>query len=165
MKLSTKILSGVVLLLLLALLAPLFLKGSDGKPIKLSDWVPNKDRMLGMARQAAKAGDELATDSMQSLGQLTDTAGSSSMQAEVEAAPDTLKASSGKMYKWQDENGRWHFSSQKPMETGNVALEDLPDVENVMDAPVDGEGDDSMMDVDFAKMLEKVQRAAADRDR
>ena len=46
------------------------------------------------------------------------------------------------MYKWQDEQGRWHFSNQKPVTTTQVSMEQLPEVENVMEAPVN-KGDNS----------------------
>ena len=66
----------------------------------------------------------------------------SQLPALPESAPTTLSASSGKMYKWQDEKGRWHFSYQKPAAMTRVSVEELPEVENVIEAPVN-KGDNS----------------------
>jgi hypothetical protein len=40
------------------------------------------------------------------------------------------------MYKWQDEKVSWHFSTEKPPANQSVAVEKLPDIENVMEPPV-----------------------------
>jgi hypothetical protein len=52
-------------------------------------------------------------------------------------------ATSGKLYKWQDENDRWHFSAEPPAELssgkGSIEASTMPELENVIPAP-SGEG-------------------------
>ena len=156
MKLYIKLLLAAVVLL--AVVVPLFLTGPGGKPVmNVADWFPDADGVIGMVRQGADAGKALVSDSVDSLpGKEDDSA------EEVARAPARLASESGKMYKWQDAQGRWHFSSEKPTETTAVSLESLPDVENVMDAPVDKDDKGSMMNP--GEILEKLQRMAAERD-
>ena len=94
-------------LLIIACIAPLFIKGPDGEPIMtLDDWriyLP------------------------QSLDDLVPGA-SNEMEQAVPSAPTTV-------YKWQDENGQWHFSNTPP-ETGIAEELELSGDINVMDAYV-----------------------------
>ncbi len=138
MKKFTKLLIFIVVLLGLAL--PMFLKGPDGKPIMaLSDWVPDVDQqVLDM--------DKLGS----SLEQLTSGAGGESPftapQTADEPSTKVVAAKSGsgsRMYKWQDEKGRWHFSSEKPPQHIQAAEEELPEMENLMEAPVKAEENSS----------------------
>lgn len=139
MKKFTKMLIFIVVLLGLAL--PMFLKGPNGKPImSLSDWVPTVD-------QQALDMDKLSN----SLEQLTSggAAGESPFAAsqtagEAPAKVVAAKAASGsRMYKWQDEKGRWHFSSERPPQHIQAAEEELPEMENLMEAPVKAEENSS----------------------
>lgn len=150
---------------------PLVLKGPDGTPVmNVSDWMPNTDRVIGLARQAAQKGQDFAQGSVgaQAGPESLASGKESATRADIDAAPSQLAANSGKMYKWQDEYGHWHFSSQKPADSQTASLEDLPDVENVMEAPVDKDSKGSMMGIpglgDAGDVLEKFQRMAAKRD-
>lgn len=73
-------------LLIIACIAPLFIKGPDGEPImSLDDWsmeLPDAARQL--------MGESLPTSPVSNDGP---------------TAPTTV-------YRWQDENGQWHFSNQ-----------------------------------------------------
>lgn len=110
MKASTKLL--LVILCMMVFVVPLMIKGPTGKPMMtLSDWLPDVSE---------------AVDQVKSLER----------GLAIEQQPARLSANSGKMYKWQDEKGAWHFSEEKPLDTSNVVIEKLSDVENVMEAPI-----------------------------
>jgi hypothetical protein len=101
----------LALLLLGGFVLPMLITGPDGRPLMTpQDWLPD----LGQSKAELQ-------------GQLT----ANDYQAE------RLAASTGKMYKWQDDKGQWHFSEQKPSDAVIIAVEQLPDVENVMDSPSD----------------------------
>ncbi len=175
-----KLLLGVVVLF--AVVVPMFLKGPDGRPIlDPTEWLPDDERVSGYLREAGRAAKDLAGDSARSLSdrQTGDDSDASRVRevreqeqsgAETlsEDAPTRLTGDSGKMYKWQDAQGRWHFSNEKPTHSEGVAMDDLPQVENVMEAPVDRESEGSMMGLpgvgDAGEILEKVRRMAAERD-
>ncbi|MDA0979200.1 MAG: DUF4124 domain-containing protein [Proteobacteria bacterium] len=93
-------------LLIIACLAPLFLKGPDGEPVMtLDDWKPD------------------VSDSFDGL--LDKLAPGQAGPAES-AAPD-------RVYKWQDETGVWHFSSERPENNAAEELVLTGDI-NLMDA-------------------------------
>lgn len=131
----------IMLLLLLALGLPMLIKGPDGRPIMtVNDWVPELDKLVidthavsdtvESLQSAAKGiGSDRITASAVSADQ-------SAQQGLTEADPNRLSRGSGKMYKWQDDSGQWHFSSEKPKTSQQASIEDLPDVENVMEPPV-----------------------------
>ena len=51
---------------------------------------------------------------------------------------EPIKPKSGDaVYKWQDEQGRWHFSSEQPADVDRVEREHLPELENVIPPPSD----------------------------
>lgn len=105
----------LLILLVLGALLPLFIRGPDGRPImSFADWVPNWGASTPSATLSSDAD-----------------------------APARLSSDSGKMYKWQDAQGRWHFSEEKPLDQSTAAVESLPDVQNVMDAPVAGRSNSS----------------------
>lgn len=171
MKVYVKVLLTVVVLF--AVIGPLLIKGKDGKPIMdLGDWFPYGDVVMGKLREWQRSGGEFADKLDISLpgeaGPVSQEAQDEQQREQVAKAPNRLSSDSKKMYKWQDENGRWHFSSDKPMDLQRVSIEDLPDVENVMEPPVEGEDEESIMGIpgmDPAKVLEKLQRVAAERDK
>ena len=76
-------------LLIIACIAPLFIKGPDGEPIMtLDDWkieVPDqiKDLVKGLSRGTKKSLPDEGKESLQ-------------------------------VYKWQDDEGQWHFSNAPP---------------------------------------------------
>ncbi|MEE8058843.1 MAG: DUF4124 domain-containing protein [Pseudomonadales bacterium] len=144
------------LFLLFAVGLPLVIKGPNGRPIiSFGDWMPNSaalDQVLGQLRlvsdKAGKGVERVAEQTVDSLSELVETPSVSTTvkqslsSEELAKSPIVFSSSSGKMYKWQDTNGRWHFSSEKPMAVDKVSVEALPDVENVMDTPIT-EGENS----------------------
>jgi len=49
---------------------------------------------------------------------------------------ESIKPNSGDgVYKWQDKQGRWHFSSEQPANGAPAELEHLPELENVIPPP------------------------------
>lgn len=97
-----KLLIGV---LIIACIAPLFIKGPDGEPIMtFDDW---------------------SIDLPDSIDELLSTGNTEPADPE-QSQPTTV-------YKWQDENGQWHFSSTPPdLETAETM--ELDGNINIMDA-------------------------------
>ncbi len=99
-----KLLIGV---LIIACIAPLFIKGPDGEPImSLDDWkieLPESLDDLFGSRQSA-----------------------STPEVPAPSEPTTV-------YKWQDEKGQWHFSSMPP-EVETAETMELDGNINTMDA-------------------------------
>lgn len=76
----------LILMLLVACVAPLVIPGPDGDPIMtLDDWKPT-------------------------IPTSVDEAGSQLLSTGKRAIPSGQKA----VYRWQDENGSWHFSDEAP---------------------------------------------------
>ena len=157
----------LIFVVVFAVVVPMLLKGPDGRPImSLNDWMPasdNFDQMVDQARSHVGLDDNMQPAQGDALPATTSDEQVLSSQ-QLDKSPTVLSSSSGKMYKWQDENGKWHFSSQKPMLTTGVSVEDLPDVENVIDTPVTRGGNSSTIGVpglgDAGDLLKKVQRIA-----
>lgn len=174
MKFYSKMLLLVVVLVLGFGVAPLFIKGSDGRPMmSISDWIPERASANdGMGRL-----DFISDKVSESLNQLdievgAIVGGGGEVGQVTENSPTQLSSSSGKMYKWKDANGKWHFSSQKPLETSSVSIEDLPTVENVMVPTVVESEDSSIMggsgglSLDGASALfKRVQGEGADKNK
>jgi Domain of unknown function (DUF4124) len=179
MKTYIKILLLVVVVFALAL--PMLMTGADGRPVMgLSDWLPDSagwKRITGRVSSLLGQGGDHFDQSVEQLSQQQKSGSSGSVKsnavedarrvADYANSPTVLSSSSGKMYKWQDERGKWHFSSEKPTEATQVSLEHLPEVENVMEAPVNT-GDNSST-IGFPSfdnagdLLKKVQRMTEDR--
>lgn len=173
MKFYMKCMAGF--LVLFVLVVPMFLKGADGKPVmSISDWLPGSDRLVGWAREIRQdvlrtvSGEEQIAEeevSVQTPAQPTGT--------DIRTAPKSFAPESGKMYKWRDEQGRWHFSSDKPADLRAVSIEQLPEMKNVMDTPVEAESDESMMKLPGlggggkslgGDILDGIQRMTEERD-
>ncbi|SEI90758.1 protein of unknown function [Allopseudospirillum japonicum] len=88
MKLMLKL---MLMLLVLAMILPMALKGPDGRPLmRWQDW--------------------LAEDTPQASGSSASGHFSTSTPASSQAP-----APAQKIYRWQDETGRWHFSDTPPL--------------------------------------------------
>lgn len=166
-----------IFLLVFAVILPLFIKGGDGRAVmSLQDWIPGGDRLVRWVKetftdvrsQLTEGGENGPGNGESGGGGAADNGISS-----LENAPRSLSPDSGKMYKWQDENGRWHFSSEKPAQYDRVTLENLPDVKNVMEAPVDPDSDDSIMGFPGlggaeklldGEVLDRIRQRAEERD-
>ncbi len=97
--------------LIIACIAPLFIKGPDGEPIMtIDDWAIDLPEPV----------DEFFADIF------------SGRAPSTPALPGTPEAEPLKVYKWQDEDGHWHFSNTPP--NMDVAQEvEIADV-NLMEA-------------------------------
>ncbi|MBT4159855.1 MAG: DUF4124 domain-containing protein [Gammaproteobacteria bacterium] len=94
-------------LLIIACIAPLFIKGPDGEPIMtLDDWKIDLPESL----------DELLQGAIPEV------------QEQAPSAPATV-------YRWQDESGQWHFSNTPP-EAGIAEEMQLNGDINIMEAYV-----------------------------
>ena len=111
--------SKMVLLVFVTILLvlPMLIKGPNGRPIMtVSDWIPD----FGI--QASNGG-------------LKVSSGAGGIQIASKDKPGSLLPA-GKMYKWKDEKGRWHYSNEKPVTQMEVIVDDMPQAENVIEAPV-----------------------------
>lgn len=103
----------LIALLIIACIAPLFIKGPDGEPIMtIDDWAVDLPEPVDRFFSDLFAGRTPSTP----------------------AVPGTPEAEPPRVYKWQDEDGQWHFSNTPP--NMDVAQEvEISDV-NLMDAYV-----------------------------
>lgn len=127
MKPYTKLVLIVFVIVMFGL--PMIMKGPDGRPIMtMDDWLPSGvsvDSVVSTLDSVKDSAMQVVSEQSQSGGDSVD---------DVEAVP--VQAGSGTMYKWQDEKGQWHFSSEKPLAASQVSVEALPEVNNLMQAPV-----------------------------
>ena len=118
MKLFIKL---MLVLLIVAMFLPMWLRGPDGKPMmSLDDWVSIPS--------------DLGETPSRLLEQISSAADSALDKAPV-PEPDTApaKAASG-FYRWQDDQGVWHFSDKPPEGRQDVQSEALPELSNAMEA-------------------------------
>ena len=117
MRLLVKILA---LLLVVALVLPLWLRGPDGKPLmEMTDWV-------GMPPQLSQLGAQLG-DRLWALAQ--------DIPALISLEPtEDLAVPAQEFYRWQDQRGVWHFSDSPPPHRRDLTAEVLPQLSNSMDA-------------------------------
>ncbi len=111
-----KIRHKMMLLSLLGLLVlPMFLVGPSGKPLMaLNDWLPGDISLSG-------AGKKMVNVWNKATGQLHNGTGVD------------LSVQTPQLYKWQDAQGRWQFSSEPPpVDAGAVFVQDMPKISNVM---------------------------------
>lgn len=110
MKKSRITMISLVLLLLLAVAAPFFIPGPNGKPLMSFDRVK---RILNDQFPVARQVDQLRTKAKEKAVEITKEMQSHEKpkQAETpsEKPPETL-------YKWRDQNGTWHFTNRPPPE-------------------------------------------------
>ena len=165
MKFYTKYL---LLLLLLAVVVPMLIKGPNGRPLmSVDDWLPDRDTIrnnwtrLTALFQSSPGDGSLGREKAPQA-----TEPSSGLVINSTEHPEYMpSAPSGKLYRWRDDSGHWHFSTSPPPLGQTVSVEELPDVKNVMEAPVAEDGDGSNMfglhgmSVDSAgKLLEQIQQ-------
>ncbi|MEM6483577.1 MAG: DUF4124 domain-containing protein [Pseudomonadota bacterium] len=82
-------------ILVIACIAPMIMKGPDGEPIMtLDDWKPEVPATVdGLKQQVMATGKEVMPEKSPSV------------------------------YRWQDENGSWHFSDQAPPDSNAEPIE------------------------------------------
>ena len=96
----------------------------------MDDWLPDKhffDKSVSQIKSLTKEIVETVT---------ADDGGNKQEGLATEDSPAVLTSSSGKMYKWQGQDGSWHFSNQKPQIESQLTVEALPEVKNLISAPV-----------------------------
>ncbi len=124
MKRSRATLVGLVLLLLLAVAAPFFIPGPNGKPLMsvdrlkriLSDQFPVAHEVDRLQMKAKEAAVEIRKK-LQADDKPEKVAAPSEQPSEIpekaaapsEHPPETL-------YKWRDRKGTWHFTNRPPPE-------------------------------------------------
>ncbi len=107
----------ILLLLALALVAPMIIPGPDGKPIMtMADWKPDTSKLEQVANKAknsaSSATQTIADSTTLLLGGDTD--------------------SGNVMHKWQDTEGVWHFSDSIPdaSQVTNLTTGEIPKLAN-----------------------------------
>jgi hypothetical protein len=141
---SVKSKFAIALLLLLVIGLPMLVKGPDGRPMMtVNDWLPDGSSLAATegkavaAMSSLKALVDVGSPAVSASSQQQRDSHSGMLAADVTGTDGASRAvTTGKMYKWQDDKGRWHFSSQPPPDGRPVSVENLPNVENVMEAPV-----------------------------
>lgn len=81
----------------------------------------------------------------------------------VSAGP--IKPNSGEaVYKWQDEQGRWHFSSEQPAPADGAQVErkHLPELENVIPPPSGQRAGSSKIGVSLEQVSRWIKSASGD---
>lgn len=104
----------MLLVLVLALAGPFFIKGPDGEPMLT---------MSDVKRTAARTGDSFKAQWRR-------------MKGDVGRAAGNENAGKVKMYRWQDAQGQWHFSNEAP---DGVTVEEIyvdPDASRMDPVPV-----------------------------
>lgn len=97
----------ILVLIVGGLVLPLWLKGPDGQPImSISDWMPD----------------------VSALSKLLDKIPS------TPTATDSQAAEGKQFYKWQDEEGGWHYSDRAPDSALEVEVQELPQMTNTIKA-------------------------------
>ena len=135
MKSYTKLLLFIVVLM--AVVLPMMIKGPNGKPIMaLNDWLPSdvdvsKSVIMvkSLGQSAKQAINSVVVEQEGSLNE-------SSVSLPVAQSVEVVPLASGQMYKWRDKKGRWQFSNEAPTNLDSVEVADLPEIKNVMDAPI-----------------------------
>ena len=98
---------------------PMIMPGPDGKPMmSWQDWLPDSAKF-----------NQLASKTKRMLSSANDL-------MEDNTGID-MGAGRGKLYKWQDQHGNWHFSDKASdkIAAANQMVESLPQVRNTMQAP------------------------------
>ena len=137
MKTFIKLLLLVVFVLGVAL--PMFITGPDGRTLmKPSDWVPDAGGLISDVRRWW-SGDEAAT-----------------------LRPSLMPSKT--MYKWQDQQGQWHFSEEIPPGITTVSLEALPEVKNVIESSGDIRAGSSNIGFSLEHASELLEKVSGDAD-
>lgn len=101
-----------IFLLMLVVVIPMIMPGPNGTPVmRPSDWLPDIAAVKTLPARLERWFD--------GLGQ---------------ASSGSKSGQSGSFYKWQDENGKWHFSDQAPPEGTGETVETLPKLTNTLQA-------------------------------
>lgn len=146
-----------VFVVIAVVLVPMLLKGPNGESVmRLSDWLPEGVDLDKFIRQPEPAAVPAGTPA-------TAAADNSMLSGEqLQDSPTRFSSGSGKMYKWQDDKGSWHFSSQKPVGEESVMVDSLPDIKNVMQPTVTAGSKSSTIGLpgigDAGELLDKLQQ-------
>lgn len=145
----------VIFVVIAIVLVPMVLKGPNGESVMtLADWLPGGAGLDKLAQQA----EDLKRGAMQG----DSPAAAANTSERLQDSPTRFSSSSGKMYKWQDDKGRWHFSNEKPMGVESVTVDSLPDIKNVMEPTVTAGGKSSTIGVpglgNAGDLLDKLQQ-------
>jgi hypothetical protein len=110
MKRSRISLISLVFLLLLAVAAPFFIPGSNGKPLMSLD---RAKRIISDQFPVKRHVDQMSTKAKAKAGEIREKLQTQKKPKRVETpseqTPETL-------YKWRDQNGTWHFTNRPPPE-------------------------------------------------
>jgi hypothetical protein len=124
------------IVVLAAVVLPTMIKGPSGKPImNFSDWLPSDTDLAGAVTKVKTMGESISRRARQTIDSVTGE-GVDNSPATAGQVDDVAPLGSNQMYKWKDKHGIWQFSNQKPVDGSTVQVVSLPNVKNVMNAPV-----------------------------
>jgi hypothetical protein len=122
MKFKMFLLSALLLFIVVGM--PMLLPGPDGKPLmKLSDWVPTASSLSTVPSQFSRFFGNLKNFVEEGAQGLESLAG------------DSTSTESGKLFKWKDKQGQWHFTDTPGVDAVSQFEIDLPEVANVVEPP------------------------------
>jgi hypothetical protein len=145
LKLFTRL---ILVLVLLALVLPMVVPGPNGAPVmRPSDWLdPGSWRLPNM--------DGVRIPRMELPHRAAAPGQIEALVPAGEPLPGMGPPDAGQYYRWQDEQGVWHFSDEAPAHSGEIAPQALPAISNRMQ-PVgnaDGSGTEAPMDSKIAPL-------------
>jgi hypothetical protein len=108
-----------LLLLMVGLVWPLWLKDPAGRPVMtVDDWFTLPDEMESFLNRG------------RGVLEAAKPAGEAEIHAGNTDEPEPQPDPGLQYYRWQDERGRWHFSDEPPPEGVTVQVSDLPELSN-----------------------------------
>jgi hypothetical protein len=122
MKFKMFLLSALLLFIVVGM--PMLLPGPDGKPLmKPSDWIPTGKSLSTIPSQFSRFFGNIKDVVEQGRDGLEGFAG------------DSISSESGKLFKWKDQQGQWHFTDTPGVDAVSQFEIDLPEVANVVEPP------------------------------
>lgn len=110
----------LIVLIIMTVVLPMTIPGPDGKPVMTAeDWIPDVNGITNGVGEKIREMLYSASDAVES---------NTGVNVGMERP---------QMYKWQDENGNWHYSDRADMTAKNQTTEAMPKIKNSMGAPPD----------------------------
>ncbi len=108
----------LITLIVMTVVMPMIIPGQDGKPMMtIDDWIPD---VTGMKNTVVDKFKEVLYTANEAVE------GNTGVSVGIERP---------KLYKWQDENGTWHFSDRADSALTNQTSQMIPKIKNTMGAP------------------------------
>lgn len=113
----------------------MLVKMPKGQPLMtVHDWLPDKKFISSSSVQLKSVATKLSDVASGAIRQVNQTFNNEVNDTFL--SPVEMSNDSGTIYKWQDKQGQWHFSNEKPEIESRVSIEAMPEVRNLIPAPV-----------------------------